>query len=96
MQGFDLNYVGLILGPSVLYDQATDGIRIETSRYEDGAAFAGRDGIQDPDGTKERIMLNAINVLMTRAVHGLFIYASDPALRARLMRMQKSRDAAPD
>nr|WP_035374334.1 DUF2075 domain-containing protein [Acetobacter persici] len=96
VQGFDLNYVGLILGPSVLYDQATDGIRIETSRYEDGAAFAGRDGIQDPDGTKERIMLNAINVLMTRAVHGLFIYASDPALRARLMGMQKGRDAAPD
>lgn len=83
VQGFDLNYVGLILGPSVIYDPATDGIRIDTTRYEDGAAFAGRDGIQDPDSTKERIMLNAINVLMTRAVHGLFIYASDPALRER-------------
>lgn len=94
VQGFDLNYVGLILGPSVLYDPVTDGIRIDTSRYEDGAAFAGRDGLQDPEGTKERIMLNAINVLMTRAVHGLFIYASDPALRKRLVQMQASRDAA--
>lgn len=94
VQGFDLNYVGLILGPSVLYDPATDGIRIDTSRYEDGAAFAGRDGLQDPEGTKERIMLNAINVLMTRALHGLFIYASDPALRKRLLQMQASRDAA--
>lgn len=94
VQGFDLNYVGLILGPSVLYDPATDGIRIDTSRYEDGAAFAGREGLHDPEGTKERIMLNAINVLMTRAVHGLFIYASDPALRKRLVQMQASRDAA--
>ncbi|GAN67630.1 hypothetical protein AA0473_0835 [Acetobacter orleanensis NRIC 0473] len=94
VQGFDLNYVGLILGPSVLYDPVTDGIRIDTNLYEDGAAFAGRDGIQDPDGTKERIMLNAINVLMTRAVHGLFIYASDPALRERLMQAQTSSTQA--
>lgn len=93
VQGFDLNYVGLILGPSVLYNPATDGIRIDTSRYEDGAAFAGRDGLQDPEGTKERIMLNAINVLMTRAVHGLFIFASDPALRERLLQAQASLSA---
>ncbi|MCX2560603.1 DUF2075 domain-containing protein [Acetobacter farinalis] len=86
VQGFDLNYVGLILGPSVRYDPVTDGICLETSRYEDGAAFTGRDGLSDPEATKERIMLNAISVLMTRAVRGLFLYASDPALRNRLLR----------
>ncbi|MCC6104096.1 DUF2075 domain-containing protein [Acetobacter sp.] len=94
VQGFDLNYVGLILGPSVLYDASTDGIRIDTSKYEDGAAFAGRDGLTDPESVKERIMLNAMNVLMTRAVHGLYIYAHDPALRRKLMEIQAERDYA--
>lgn len=92
VQGFDLNYVGLILGPSVLYDAVTDGVRIDTRRYEDGAAFAGREGLADPERVKEQIMLNAINVLMTRAVHGLYIYAHDPALRRKLMEIQAERN----
>ncbi|MCG0994890.1 DUF2075 domain-containing protein [Acetobacter indonesiensis] len=92
VQGFDLNYVGLILGPSVLYDEETDHIKIDSSRYEDSAAFTGRDGISDPEDVKQKIMLNAINVLMTRAVHGLYIYASDAALRKKLMQIQAERD----
>lgn len=91
VQGFDLNYVGLILGPSVLYDEETDRIKIDSSRYEDSAAFTGRDGICDPEDVKQKIMLNAINVLMTRAVHGLYIYASDAALRKKLMQIQAER-----
>ncbi|MFS8369355.1 DUF2075 domain-containing protein [Acetobacter indonesiensis] len=91
VQGFDINYVGLILGPSVLYDEETDRIKIDPSRYEDSAAFTGRDGISDPEDVKQKIMLNAINVLMTRAVHGLYIYASDAALRKKLMQIQAER-----
>ena len=84
VQGFDLNYVGLLLGPSVRYDAAARTLVLDPTRYEDGAAFAGRNGLAQPEQTMERIMLNAINVLMTRAVRGLYIYAHDPALRARL------------
>lgn len=88
VQGFDLNYVGVILGPSVLYNASTDGLRLDPTRYEDSAAFAGRGGLLEPELVKERIMLNALNVLLTRAVRGLYIYAHDPALRARLMALQ--------
>lgn len=88
VQGFDLNYVGVILGPSVLYNASTDGLRLDPTRYEDSAAFAGRGGLLEPEQVKERIMLNALNVLLTRAVRGLYIYAHDPALRARLMALQ--------
>lgn len=84
VQGFDLNYVGLLLGPSVRYDPVADTLVLDPSRYEDSAAFAGRNSVAQPGHTMERIMLNAINVLMTRAVRGLYIYAHDPALRARL------------
>ncbi|MBO1326156.1 DUF2075 domain-containing protein [Acetobacter sp. TBRC 12305] len=84
VQGFDLNYVGLILGPSVTYDPACGRIVIDPDRYEDGAAFAGRGHLHDPDTVKQQIMLNAINVLMTRGTRGLYLYASNPALRAAL------------
>lgn len=88
VQGFDLNYVGLLLGPSVRYDAQADTLVLDPTRYEDSAAFAGRKGLAQPEQTMERIMLNAINVLMTRAVRGLYIYAHDPALRARFGQLQ--------
>ncbi len=36
-------------------------------------------------------MLNAINVLMTRPTKGLYLYASRPALRARLLELCHAR-----
>ncbi|MBB2206334.1 DUF2075 domain-containing protein [Gluconacetobacter takamatsuzukensis] len=95
VQGFDLNYAGVILGPSVDYDAASDRITIDASLYEDGAAFAGKAGIADPASARERIMLNAISVLMTRPMRGLYLYASRPALRARLMTLWRRRESVP-
>lgn len=95
VQGFDLNYAGVILGPSVDYDAATDRITIDAARYEDGAAFAGKGTIADPEGAREQIMLNAISVLMTRPMRGLYLYASRPALRARLMTLWRQRESCP-
>ncbi|POF63065.1 DNA replication initiation protein [Novacetimonas maltaceti] len=96
IQGFDLNYAGVILGPSVTYDRAADRIVIDPSRYEDRAAFTGRDGVADPHEVMARIILNSINVLMTRGVRGLYIYASEPDLHARLARLWEERQAGSD
>ncbi|MBV1830065.1 DUF2075 domain-containing protein [Komagataeibacter sp. AV436] len=95
IQGFDLNYAGVILGPSVTYDPATDRIVIDPTRYEDRAAFTGRDGVENPPAVMARIILNSINVLMTRGVRGLYLYASDPRLHARLDALWNARQAAP-
>lgn len=84
IQGFDLNYAGVILGPSLSYDAQTDSIRVDPARYEDSAAFQGQSGIVAPQMAKERIILNALNVLLTRGMKGLYLYAHDPALRERL------------
>ncbi|MFP1732853.1 DUF2075 domain-containing protein [Lonsdalea quercina] len=88
VQGFDLNYVGLILGPSVSWDAERGEILIDPSRYEDGAAFQGTGRLDDAEAVKVRIMLNAINVLMTRAIDGLYIYAHDAGLRRQLLHLQ--------
>lgn len=91
VQGFDLNYAGVLLGPSVTYDEGNDQINICIEKYEDGAAFVKRDDVKNLEAIKEQIILNSINVLMTRGVHGLYIYASDPKLHRRLMLLQKER-----
>lgn len=88
IQGFDLNYVGVVLGPSVQYDPGKDEIVIDTSKYMDKGAYTGMDGIENVQEAKERIVLNSINILMKRGMKGLFIYASDEALRNKLLAFQ--------
>lgn len=84
-QGFDLNYVGVILGPPVkLVDQQ---LTIDLSQTTDAAVFKHRDDIapQDLTAAKQQLVLNSINVLMKRGVKGLYIYAHDPQLRQFLL-----------
>ncbi|MFJ7951300.1 DNA/RNA helicase domain-containing protein [Lysinibacillus sp. NPDC096418] len=90
IQGFDLNYVGVVLGPSVQYDTAKDEIVIDTSLYMDKGAYTGMDGIENVNEAKEKIVLNSINILMKRGIKGLYIYASNEALRNKLLEYQKA------
>lgn len=85
IQGFDLNYVGVVLGPSVQYDAAKDEIVIDTSKYMDKGAYTGTEGIANVNEAKEKIVLNSINILMKRGIKGLYIYASDEVLRKKLL-----------
>ncbi|WP_228548327.1 DUF2075 domain-containing protein [Sporosarcina obsidiansis] len=85
VQGFDLNYVGVVLGPSVQYDSVKDGMVIDRGKFMDKGAYTGTDGIDHVDVVKEKIVLNSINVLMKRGIKGLYLYASDEGLRERLL-----------
>lgn len=83
IQGFDLNYAGVIIGPSVRY---RDGMIVF-----DPKAHANKDANQKrtlQSGEKrsfaEKLIRNELNVLLTRGVHGLYIYAVDPELREAL------------
>ena len=83
IQGFDLNYVGVILGPSVKY---RDGkIVFDPSCSKNKKAVQNR---TLSDGTKQNfaqtLLRNEINVLLTRGVNGLYIYAQDEELREAL------------
>ena len=91
VQGFDLNYVGVILGPSITYDEQNDILVIKTEAYKDVGAYSGTEGIENIEEAKERIILNSLNILMKRGVKGLFIYASDEALRNKLLEYEKNR-----
>ena len=83
IQGFDLNYAGVILGPSVKYRNGK--IVIDPSRSADKKATQYRtlsDGNRAQFG--EEFIRHEINVLLTRGVQGLYLYAVDDELREAL------------
>ena len=84
IQGFDLNYAGVILGPSVKYR--------EGKIVFDPSASHNKKAVQNrtlSDGTKQRfgetLIQHEVRVLMTRGVEGLYIYACDEELRKALL-----------
>ncbi len=88
IQGFDLNYAGVILGPSVKY---RDGKIIF-----DPSASCNEKAIRNrtlSDGTKKKfgeiLIQHEVRVLMTRAINGMYIYACDPELQAALLEAAK-------
>ncbi|MDM5201552.1 DUF2075 domain-containing protein [Fictibacillus enclensis] len=91
VQGFDLNYVGVVLGPSVSYDEEKNELIIDPTKYKDTGAFISRADLSPKKNQeiKEEIILNSINVLMKRGIDGLYIYATDPQLRQKLLDLQK-------
>lgn len=88
IQGFDLNYAGVIIGPSV--------------KYRNGEIVFDRSFSQNKKATRQRtlkngkkeqfsdmLLKNELNVLLTRGVNGLYIYAVDEELQKALINAAK-------
>lgn len=81
VQGFDLNYCGLIIGPSVKYRNGK--VIFDESASCDDRAKGNRKFDEKSENVGLILIQNALNVLMTRGVHGLYIYAVDNELRKK-------------
>lgn len=88
IQGFDLNYAGVILGPSVKYKDGR--IIFDPAESYNEKAIRNR---TLSDGTKKKfgelLLQHEVRVLMTRGVNGLYIYACDEELRNALRQAQR-------
>lgn len=93
VQGLDLNYAAVILGPSIKY---RDGqVVIDPSASSHSKATQQRT-LRDKSKRRlgDQLIANELNVLLTRGVHGLFIYAVDEQLQEALLRAQSSSSEA--
>ncbi|PJG49955.1 endonuclease, partial [Bradyrhizobium forestalis] len=91
VQGFDLNYVGIVLGTSIDYDFETERLTIDPSKYQDTGGYSGANRFarhKEAMAAKEQIILNSINVLMKRGIYGLAIYAVNDNLKRKLQDMR--------
>ena len=82
IQGFDLDYAGVILGPSVRYDKESQLICFDEA-YRTQDYMKGNRTLDDGTviNVTRSISQNEMRVLMTRGTKGLYIYACDPNLR---------------
>jgi DUF2075 family protein/DNA replication protein DnaC len=77
VQGYDLNYVGVIIGPEISYDKKNDKLIINREKYLD---INGRKGVTDINELKEYI-INIYKTLLTRGIFGTYVYIVDEDLR---------------
>ena len=81
-QGYDLNFCGVILGPDIRYDKATETIVFEPSRFCDPFYK------QDRKSISEKAILeyikNAYRTMLLRGIYGCYVFAVDDDLREYL------------
>lgn len=77
IQGYDLNYAGVIIGPELSYDKDKEKIFVKRSKYRDAN---GHQGVEDPNEL-HRYIINIYKTLMTRGILGTYIYVVDEDLR---------------
>ena len=83
VQGFDLNYAGVIIGPSVKYRDGKIIFDITESKNK-GAVQNRKLENGKVENYGEILLKNELNVLLTRGVNGMFIYAVDEELQKAL------------
>lgn len=81
IQGFDLNYAGVIIGPSVCW---RDGhLVFDPAKSCNSQAINGSERPEDN-------LRHELNVLLKRGVHGLYLFAVDEGLERHLLDMQRA------
>ncbi len=90
VQGIDLNYVGVILGPSVIWNKHTNSLDIDPDYSCDHLKMRKQNGTYNTIENKA-FLKNVVNVLLTRGVHGTYIYAVNKELRQRLMLLNRRK-----
>lgn len=86
VQGYDLNYAGVIIGPDLRYDAASGRIVASRDDYRDKKGKENNPtlGLVYTDDDLLRYIVNVYAVLLTRGIRGTYVYVVDPGLREHL------------
>ena len=86
VQGYDLNYAGVVIGPDLRYDPIRRSVFVDRDSYFDKKGKENNRvlGKTYDDDDLLRFVSNIYAVLLTRGIRGTYVYVCDPALRAYL------------
>jgi DUF2075 family protein len=86
VQGYDLNYVGVIIGLDLRFDPERRRLFIYRNSYFDKKGKENNPvlGKKYSDDDLLRFITQIYAVLMTRGIRGTYVYACDPGLREYL------------
>ncbi|KQW06225.1 AAA family ATPase [Leifsonia sp. Root4] len=97
VQGYDLNYAGVIIGPDIYLDPIDGGVRVNRDSYFD---IKGKENnaVLEKKYTDDDLLgfiRNIYTVLLTRGIRGTYVYVCDPGLREHLRQFIPVDDAEP-
>lgn len=86
VQGYDLNYAGVIIGSELGFDKDSGKIIFKRENYFDAKGKENNPtlGITYSDDDLLQYVLNVYRVLLTRGILGTYVYVVDPDLREHL------------
>lgn len=86
IQGYDLNYAGVIIGRDIQFDETNQRIIFSRANYFDRKGFENnpRRGLFYTDDDILDFVKNIYRVLLTRGIKGTYVYVCDEALREHL------------
>lgn len=86
VQGYDLNFAGVIIGNDLQYDATTGKLLFDRANYHDtrGRQNNKKLGIKYSDEDLLEYVKNIYSVLLTRGIRGTYIYVCDRNLKAAL------------
>lgn len=86
VQGYDLNFAGVIIGPDLRYDIERGRLIFDRKTYADtkGKENNAKSGKKYSDEELLKLVSNIYAVLLTRGMQGTYVYVCDPSLREYL------------
>lgn len=86
IQGYDLNYAGVIIGPDIRMDPSTCRVVFHRESYFDkkGMENNPKQNRTYTDADIREYVINIYNVLLTRGIKGTYLYVCDEPLREYL------------
>jgi len=97
IQGYDLNYVGVIIGPDLRFDASQSRLSVDRNSYFDARGKANNKILGKVCSEEDllRFVTQIYAVLMTRGIRGTYVYACHPGLREYLRRFIPSSSGNP-
>ena len=79
VQGYDLNYVGVIIGPDLSYNKEENKIEVNINELKDANVKRGTD-----EEEVQKYIINTYKVLLERGIRGCYVYACDKNMQEYL------------
>ena len=97
VQGYDLNYAGVIIGADLGYDRVAGRLYVDRDSYFDKKGKENNPtlGKTYTDDDLLRFVRNIYAVLLTRGIMGTYVYVCDPGLREYLKQFIPSSSNPP-
>lgn len=84
IQGYDLNYAGVIIGPDLVYSSQSGEMKFNRANFFDGKSIQRNKHHKFTDDELVSYIQNIYAVLLTRGMLGTYVYVCDPELRSHL------------